>query len=166
MEHEAQHRESNATRGQVQGTEVKRVEVVKGVFVTFPNVYGPDIEHGVVWQFIQDEKQSRPGTVNPKGITIYGDGSQTRDFLHQSDMVRVIDAARDYEPGEYYGGTGIQTPVFQVFRLLTYIWGYTPKRDFVPLPEDEATPEVISTPGLDWHAKTLEEGLKLTVAAL
>lgn len=140
---------------------MKRIVVGK-VTLLLPNVYGPDIHTGVVRQFIEDEKLSRPGTVNPKGISIHGDGTQTRDFVYQGDVVRAIDEAQDWDPGEYQIGTGIQTPVFQVFRLLTFIWGYTPKRDFVPLPEDESA-SLISSTCLPWTAKTLEEGLRLTV---
>lgn len=129
-----------------------------------PNVYGPHISGGVVRRFIEDEKLSRPGTENPKGISIHGDGTQTRDFLYEGDMVKAIIEGQTWEPGEYYIGTGIQTSVFEVFRQLTYIWGYTPKRDFIPMPNDtlQILPFIESS-GLPWAAKPLEEGLRLTV---
>lgn len=129
-----------------------------------PTVYGPHISGGVVRRFIEDEKLSRPGGGMPKGITIYGDGTQTRDFVYEGDMVKAIVEGQEWTPGEYYIGTGIQTPVFEVFRHLTYIWGYTPKWDFVQMPGglDPLLP-VIETSGLPWEATPLTEGLRLTV---
>jgi hypothetical protein len=81
-------------------------------------------------------------------------------------LARAIEEAGSWDEGDYYIGTGIQTPVFEVFRLLTFIWGYTPKRDFVSFPDGEEPIQVpITSSGLPWGAKELEEGLRLTVAA-
>ena len=73
------------------------------------NVFGanqnPDYA-GVVTSFIEDAKE--------KGLTIYGDGEQSRDFVHVNDVVAAIQAALERE-GETYQvyniGSGISTTI-------------------------------------------------------
>ena len=61
---------------------------VETVSLRFGNVYGEGSTHkaSVVAKFI---KQALAGET----LEIYGDGSQTRDFIHISDLVRAIQAA-------------------------------------------------------------------------
>lgn len=135
------------------------------------NIYGPTAEYGVVHQMIQDEKHSRPDNQNPKGVTIYGDGLQTRDFVYVDDVVAVLAEVQKWDPGYYEFGTGVATSVFGVFRLLTYEWGYTPKLNYAPAREETPAYEaplrcdVKELMGVDWTPTSLEEGLKKTVEA-
>lgn len=39
-------------------------------------------------------------------VTIYGDGLQTRDYVHVDDIVSGLYKAQDWEPGEYKMGSG------------------------------------------------------------
>lgn len=133
------------------------------------NIYGPTAKYGVVYQMIMDEMYSRPGNQNPKGITIYGDGNQTRDFVYEDDVVAILAAVQEWEPGYYEFGTGVATSVFGVFRLLTFEWGYTPKLTYAPAREDENPAyeaplrcDVKELMGIDWEPTSLEEGLKET----
>lgn len=58
------------------------------VALRFGNVYGPysDRKSSVVAAFIRRAMAGEP-------LEIYGDGSQTRDFIHVDDLVRAIDKA-------------------------------------------------------------------------
>ena len=47
-------------------------------------------------------------------ITIYGDGLQTRDYVHVDDIVAGLVKAKDWEAGEYFMGSGIETNLLQL----------------------------------------------------
>lgn len=64
------------------------------VILRFANVYGKDGSRSVIDKFLQDDE-----------ITIYGDGSQTRTFVHIDDLIRGIIMAIDWPKGEYYFGS-------------------------------------------------------------
>ncbi|MEN9913105.1 MAG: hypothetical protein RLY66_513 [Candidatus Parcubacteria bacterium] len=69
---------------------------LESVILRYFNVYGPrqrgDSPYaGVIARFIQRKKDMQP-------MTIFGDGSQTRDFVHVSDVVSANLKAMD-EPG-------------------------------------------------------------------
>ena len=60
------------------------------------NVYGPDQNPsyaGVITRFVESASMGRPPT-------IYGDGSQTRDFIHVLDVARAIELAIEKRPLE------------------------------------------------------------------
>jgi UDP-glucose 4-epimerase len=60
----------------------------------FANVYGKDGSRSVIDKFLNEDK-----------ITIYGDGSQTRTFVHIDDLIRGIIMSINWEKGEYYFGS-------------------------------------------------------------
>lgn len=47
-------------------------------------------------------------------VTIYGDGLQTRDYVHVDDIVKGLIKAKDWEPGEYMMGSNIETNLLQL----------------------------------------------------
>lgn len=50
---------------------------------------------------------------------IFGDGSQTRDFIHVADVVSAnIHALEKNLTGIYHVGTGIETSVNELWRIL------------------------------------------------
>jgi UDP-glucose 4-epimerase len=65
---------------------------IKAVSLRFANVYGPYSEHktSVVTRFIQRAKEGMP-------LVIYGDGEQTRDFIHAKDISSAIELTMSYE---------------------------------------------------------------------
>jgi UDP-glucose 4-epimerase len=86
--------------------------------VRFSNAYGSWALHkkSVVAAWIRDAVDGRP-------ITIYGDGSQTRDFVHADDLAAGVAAAIDAEAGAVAGqlfqlGTGVETSVAGLARIL------------------------------------------------
>lgn len=55
---------------------------------------------------------------------IYGDGSQTRDFIHVADVVRAnIHSLEKNLTGVYHVGTGIETSVNQLWDMLAVSTG-------------------------------------------
>lgn len=81
------------------------------------NVYGPRQPgtgySGVISTFL---KQARSGT----DLTVHGDGSQTRDFVHVNDVVRAnLLAANDVREGTAFNvGTGRETSIAELARLV------------------------------------------------
>lgn len=50
----------------------------------FPNVIGPNLTHGVFFDFINRLKE------NPHQLVVLGDGSQSKPYMHVSDLVNAI----------------------------------------------------------------------------
>lgn len=63
------------------------------VICNLSNVYGRG-GNGVIERFMGDDS-----------LTIYGDGSQTRDFVHVSDVVHGLIQAAEWPKGEYFMGS-------------------------------------------------------------
>lgn len=47
-------------------------------------------------------------------VVIYGDGLQTRDYVHVDDIVSGLYKAKNWEPGEYYMGSEIATNLLEL----------------------------------------------------
>jgi UDP-glucose 4-epimerase len=57
-------------------------------------------------------------------LTVYGDGSQTRDYVYVGDVVRAFLAAADADrPGIWNVGTGTETSVLDLVRIIGGIAG-------------------------------------------
>jgi UDP-glucose 4-epimerase len=70
------------------------------------SVYGPRASGGVVKKVLQKlENNEKP--------VVYGDGTQTRDFIYVTDVVRGLEKAKA-EEGVFNLGTGIQTSVNEI----------------------------------------------------
>jgi len=85
------------------------------VALRYANVYGPRQdphgEAGVVAIFALRLLGGDPPVIN-------GDGTQTRDYVHVHDLVRANLAAIDGTPGIYNIGTGVETDVNTLYRML------------------------------------------------
>lgn len=57
---------------------------MKTLVFRFPNVIGPHLTHGVIYDFIKKLKQ------NSKILTILGDGNQTKPYIYVKDLVEAI----------------------------------------------------------------------------
>ena len=69
------------------------------------NVYGITQNKGVIHEFVNQVKAGRP-------LTVFGDGQQTRDFIHVSDVVSNIAQIIEREDhGVFEIGTGIETSI-------------------------------------------------------
>jgi len=97
------------------------LEYTAGIF-RFTNVYGPEQLNGVIPEFITR-------SLTHGEISVTGDGSQSRDFVYIDDVVNVMVLALT-EP--MYGftmnlGSGKQTSINELLRLITDITGCHPK---------------------------------------
>lgn len=80
----------------------------------FPNVIGPRLTHGVIFDFIAKLKD------DPEKLQILGDGTQSKPYLHVSDLVRAIMEYKN--PGEgvtiYNVGVDSQTTVTRIADII------------------------------------------------
>ena len=147
----------------------RRMKGIDTTVVRLGNVYGPRqdpaLEAGVVAIFCDLAREGgRP--------TIFGDGEQTRDYIHVADVVEALLAAQaSSEPGPFNVGTGVETNVLELAGAI----GRMADRDdfepeFAPPREGEVQRTALSTEasasGLGWRAsRELEPGLEQTLNA-
>jgi UDP-glucose 4-epimerase len=133
------------------------------------NVFGPRQdphgEAGVVAIFAQH-------MLAGQAPTIYGDGNQTRDYIFIDDVVHAFIQAIERGSGKLVNiGTGLETSVNHLFRLLAEIAGFEGEPQQGPLPQGELRRialDISKAPGaIAWKPWThLEDGLAETVAYL
>ena len=98
-----------------------RLHGLPNVVLRLANVYGPRQnphgEAGVVAIFSEKlETGERP--------TVYGDGEQTRDYVHVADVSRAfLLAAERGEPGIFNVGTSVETTVNQLLAIMQRVAG-------------------------------------------
>lgn len=100
---------------------VARRAGLRAVTLRLANVYGPrqrtDLEGGVIAIFLGAWRTRRP-------LTVYGDGTAERDYLHVADVSEAVLAALDSTvTGVYNVGTGVATSVNDLIDLLSGILG-------------------------------------------
>jgi len=103
---------------------------------------------------------------------VHGDGNQTRDFVFVDDVVHAFSLALERGSGKLINvGTGVETSVVALFRLLADITGYGPEPAFAPGAAGQvrrsALDNALAERELGWKPWThLEDGLRETVAFL
>jgi len=104
--------------------------------------------------------------------TIFGDGNQTRDYVFIDDAAHALSLAADKGGGRLANiGTGLETSVNGLYRMLAEITGFTGQPASGPLPPGEvrriALDIDLAAEVLGWHPWThLVDGLSETVAFL
>ncbi len=116
-----------------------RLHGLSVVTLRLANVYGarqdPRGEAGVIARFCD-------ALLDGRRPTIFGDGSQTRDFVHVSDVVAAQLAAAESEvDGVVNVGTGRETSVLELVAAVSAAGGVAPER-FRPVHERARTGEV------------------------
>jgi UDP-glucose 4-epimerase len=134
------------------------------VSLRYGNVYGPRQdphgEAGVVSIFFDTLREGE----TPK---VFGDGSQTRDYVFVADVVRATLAAAEREGGVYNVGTGRETSVVELLGLCQRIAGTSLEPELAPSRPGEVQRSVLDTSRavdeLGWRPeRSLEEGLRET----
>jgi UDP-glucose 4-epimerase len=144
-----------------------RTREISAGSVRLGNVYGPRqdpaLEAGVVAIFSDLARDGGKPTV-------FGDGLQTRDYVHVADVVAGVLAAEGSGRGPFNIGTGVETSVLE---LAETIGRLTERDDFEPQFAPPRAGEVQRTAldialaerELGWRAqKSLESGLEQTLA--
>jgi UDP-glucose 4-epimerase len=136
------------------------------VALRYGNVYGPRQdphgEAGVVAIFFNRLKAG-------EAPRIFGDGSQTRDYVYVGDVVAATLAAADTRTGVYNVGTGRETSVVELFEACRAVSGAQVDPEFAPARLGELERSVLNVSlaadELGWRpASTLDEGLAATWA--
>jgi UDP-glucose 4-epimerase len=136
------------------------------VSLRFANVYGPRQEPhgeaGVVAIFM--------GLLHEGGTPrIYGDGSQTRDYVYVEDVVRAMIVALDSKGGVFNIGTGVETSVLELYDAIQRASGVTREPAFAEARLGELQRSVLDSSlaerELGWRLdNALDEGLERTWA--
>jgi UDP-glucose 4-epimerase len=135
------------------------------VSLRFGNVYGPRQEPhgeaGVVAIFM--------GLLRDGGTpTIYGDGSQTRDYVYAGDVADSVVRSLEHGTGGVYNvGTGTETSVVELYDAIASISGIVRAPEFAPARLGELQRSVLdpslAARELGWRpAHSLGEGLAET----
>jgi UDP-glucose 4-epimerase len=103
--------------------------------------------------------------------TIFGDGEQTRDFIHVADVVSAVLAAAGHEGGIYNVGTGVETSVNELHAACRRVTGSDREPAYAPPRPGEIRRSVVdpsrAAHDLGWRAElALEDGLRQTWAAV
>jgi UDP-glucose 4-epimerase len=144
-----------------------RLYGARHVSLRYGNVYGPRQdpkgEAGVVAIFL--------GAL-ARGETpqIFGDGTQTRDYVYAGDVARATLAAAGHE-GVFNVGTGLETSVLELFDLCRRVAGAEMEPEMAPARLGELERSVLDTSlakqKLGWTPQVeLEEGLRRTWESL
>ena len=96
---------------------------LKTVSLRFANVYGFYSDHktSVIAKFLKRIKEG-------KKLEIYGDGRQTRDFIHAKDICQAIDLVLTRSEDNLWGevfqiATGVETPIIDLAKMLVNLTG-------------------------------------------
>jgi UDP-glucose 4-epimerase len=140
-----------------------RLHGTRHAVLRFANVYGPrqdpSGEAGVVTIFC-----SR--VLAGKRPTIYGDGTQTRDYLYVGDAVAAFLAASDSgRPGTWNIGTGTETSVIDLAEIIGAAAGRPVEPEFAPQRPGELQRSALAAEraerDLGWHCATsLTDGVR------
>lgn len=125
------------------------------------NVYGlgqSGSYTGVISKFVERVRRGEPPV-------IYGDGSQTRDFIHVSDLSKLIERIIELDAeGVYNAGSGVETRIVDLARLILKLANL----ELEPVYMDarlgdikRSCADIRRARSLGWSVeKTLEEGLR------
>ena len=137
---------------------------INTVALRFANVYGPHSTHktSVVARFLSRALEGVPAT-------IYGDGSQTRDFIFVEDLCQAILLALgdEVQSGVYNVGTGTMESVNDLLATLESVLGRSLEREHLPARRGEARHVCLDIDKAREHLGfdprfSLEEGLQRT----
>jgi UDP-glucose 4-epimerase len=149
-----------------------RVHGVEGVVLRYANVYGPRQdphgEAGVVAIFCNRLLDGRP-------LTVFGDGTQTRDYVHVKDVAAANAAAATaalppigrLDARAMNIGTGVETDVLTLAETLRAVSGRDAEIEFAPARPGEQLRSAVSIGKvqklLGWKPeRSLEAGLTET----
>lgn len=85
---------------------------MSAVIFRFPNVIGPRLTHGVIFDFIRRLRE------NPSELRILGDGTQCKPYIYVLDLVEaILKLTKSFEPGEVVYNLSVNSPGTTVTRI-------------------------------------------------
>ena len=141
-----------------------RLHGARHVSLRYANVYGPRQdphgEAGVVAIFLGR-------LASGETLRIFGDGSQTRDYVYVGDVVAATLAAVGAEGGVLNVGTGVETSVLELFERCCRVAGVEVEPEFAPPRLGELQRSVLdptrAASALGWRPEQdLDSGLRST----
>ncbi|MDD4187283.1 MAG: NAD-dependent epimerase/dehydratase family protein [Bacilli bacterium] len=87
----------------------------------FPNVIGPNLTHGVIFDFVKKLKN------NPNELEILGDGTQTKPYIYVLDLVDcIMQMTEKMKPGVVIYNVGVETAttVTEIADIVCEVLGY------------------------------------------
>lgn len=138
---------------------------LQGVVLRFANVYGPrqmaTLEGGVVAIFLERLLAGKPAT-------IYGDGTQTRDFVYVADVIDACVDAAGFPHGIFNVGTGRETNIIGLLHTLADELGVEPDVVYAAARTGDLQRSCLNVDRLremtGRHPTALREGLARTIA--
>ena len=88
---------------------------IKGTILRYANIIGPRSTHGICYDLYNKLKK------NPKEVELFGDGTQTKSYLHVHDTVDASIFAKEHTKGEwdvFNVGSEEQIDVKTIIRLI------------------------------------------------
>jgi UDP-glucose 4-epimerase len=140
-----------------------RLHGTRHTTLRFANVYGPrqesGLEGGVVAIFLN-------AMASGKETAIYGDGRQSRDFVHVDDVVRALLLAAG-KKGVYNVGSGVETSVLELHERCRAATGVDWPPRLAPAREGDLVRSILDVSlvrdELGWQPEVaLDEGLRRT----
>ena len=116
---------------ELHGRVAAKVHGVRNAGCRFFNVYGPRQDPGSPYSGVISIFFNRIG--RGQGITIFGDGGQTRDFIYVADVVRALLAAMGQdtaEPSVFNVCTGRTSSLLELAATIGWVFGQTPDIKF------------------------------------
>jgi len=113
------------------------------------NAFGPGQAHGpghpqkIVPTFAVEAWAGRP-------LPVWGDGTQTVDLIHTSDLARMLVDALDHgDDVTFDGGTGVAFTVTEVALLVGKFTGSSSRIEYLPMRRGETPTHIVAT-GEGW----------------
>lgn len=133
---------------------------VKRHVLKFYNIYGPTSRKGAVYLFSD-------ASLKNGQITVYGDGSHVRDFIHVNDVIRGLEdiVEGNVQEGYHEMGTGRGTSVNELIGIVEKISGkkLEIKHEDYILPEGES---LVAKEPLVRNTISIEKGVEEVIEAL
>jgi UDP-glucose 4-epimerase len=146
----------------------RRIHGSPAVALRFANVYGPrqsaSLEGGVIAIFLERLAAGEE-------TVVFGDGEQSRDFVHVADVVRALLLAAGRDEGVFNIGTGIETTVNRLHELCRSVVGSVAEPRHAEPRAGDARRSVLdvsrAATELGWVPEIeLEDGLRATWASM
>ena len=143
-------------------SKAKAEKLAKNGFVArLFNVYGPGGK-GVINRF------AKAICVGNGGVTIYGTGLQTRDYVYVDDVVDALMLGMNNE-GTYNVGTGSETSLLNAVTAIEKTCGFGASIKFEPAKEEikRSKADITKIKSIGWSPKvTLDEGIRRVTEGL